>query len=141
LRDGPAAFLFYSGRRPPTGTILRLETQPGVRDEALGTRGKGQKMVRVLIGFLAILLVLSLVRFVWRMVTGWVRFLRAGTGPGVAGPSEPRMVPRELRKDPQCGMYVSPELSIRSRYRGEELHFCSRECKEKFFQVQSEKSA
>ena len=102
-------------------------------------------MVRGLIGVLAILLVLSLVRFLWRMVTGWVRFLQGGTRPGVAGssegPSEPHMVPRELRKDPQCGTYVSPELSIRSRYRGEELHFCSRECKEKFFQVQSEKSA
>ena len=102
-------------------------------------------MVRVLIGVLGILTVLWVLHFLRRTVAGWIGFLQGGTGKPVwsraAGSPEPRPVSRELKKDPQCGTYVSPELSIRSRYGGEELHFCSRECEEKFFQVQSEKLA
>lgn len=105
-------------------------------------------MVRLLIGFLAIWVILGLLRFLGRMLAGWFgsrqEFPPLGTErpsrPGVPFPSEPRIVSRELKKDPQCGMYVSPELSIRSHYRGEELHFCSRECEQAFFQVQSKKS-
>ena len=102
-------------------------------------------MVRVLIGVLGILTVLWVLHFLRRTVAGWISFLQGETAktvwPGAAGSPEPRTVSRELKKDPQCGTYVSPELSIRSRYRGKELHFCSRACEEKFFQVQSEKSA
>ena len=105
-------------------------------------------MVRLLIGFLAIWVVLALLRFFGRMLAGWFgspqSFPPSGTErpnrPGAPFPREPRIASRELKKDPQCGTYVSPELSIRSQYRGEELHFCSRECEQTFFQVQSEKS-
>ena len=105
-------------------------------------------MVRLLIGFLAIWVILGLLRFLGRMLAGWIgppqgfppsRSERP-TGFGAPVPTEPRIASRELKKDPQCGTYVSPELSIRSQYRGEELHFCSRECEQTFFQVQSEKS-
>ena len=105
-------------------------------------------MVRLLIGFLAIWVILGLLRFLGRVLTGWIGspqdFPPAGaerpSWPGEPFASESRSAPRELKKDPQCGMYVSPELSIRAQYRGEELHFCSRECEQTFFQVQSAKS-
>ena len=105
-------------------------------------------MVRLLIGFLAIWVILGLLRFLGRVLGGWFGspqgFPPSGTEspkrPGAPFSPEPRSVPRELKRDPQCGTYVSPELSIRSQYRGEELHFCSRECEQTFFQVQSEKS-
>ena len=106
-------------------------------------------MIRLLISVLEVLALLLLTRFLWRMLLG-----RATRFPGVP-PSrmgrpfqggdpvrtEPRAVAGELKKDPQCGTYIAPELSIKTRYRGEELHFCSRECEQKFFQTHSEKSA
>jgi YHS domain-containing protein len=108
--------------------------------------------MRVLIWLLQIVAVLWLVRTLWRMVARWLGVsressesgeFRAGQRPRPGGPfrTASGMAPRELMKDPQCGTYVSPELSIRARFRGTELHFCSRECEQQFFQTQSEKSA
>ena len=106
-------------------------------------------MFRILIWVLQVVAVLWLLRFLLRTVAGWLGFpqpssqSRAGQEPRRGDPFQAGsgMPPRELKKDPQCGTYVSPELSIRAQFRGEELHFCSRACEQKFFQIQSEKSA
>ncbi|MGH9785614.1 MAG: hypothetical protein ACRD88_15665 [Terriglobia bacterium] len=104
-------------------------------------------MLRVLIWVLELIAVLWLLRLLWRTAAGWLGFpersMQSGIGqpPRSGDPVAPRMAPRELQKDPQCGTYVSPELSVRARIGGEELHFCSRECAEKFRLTQSEKSA
>lgn len=95
-------------------------------------------MLRVLIRVLQAIAILWLLRLLWRTVGGWLGFPERSMPSGIGEP--PRPV-RELKKDPQCGTYVSPELSVRAQFRGEELHFCSRACEEKFRQTQSEKSA
>jgi len=104
--------------------------------------------MRVLIWILQVIAVLWLVRVLWRTVAGWLGVLGgssqvAGSDPRRSNPARPPsgMAPQELVKDPQCGTFVSPELSIRTRFQGRELHFCSRECEKKFLQAQSEKSA
>jgi YHS domain-containing protein len=38
----------------------------------------------------------------------------------------------ETARDPVCGMFVSTELSHKLRQGADTLHFCSRECQEKF---------
>jgi YHS domain-containing protein len=38
----------------------------------------------------------------------------------------------ETARDPVCGMFVSTELSQQLRRGSETLHFCSRECLEKY---------
>ena len=106
-------------------------------------------MLRVLIWLLEVIAVLWLLRLLWRTAAGWLGFPDRSMPSGIGQPPRPgdpvsggsRMAPRELKKDPQCGTYVSPELSVRARIGGEELHFCSRECEEKFRLTQSEKSA
>ena len=107
-------------------------------------------MLRVLlVRLLEFLAVLWLIRLFWRALAGWISGSAGSSqfGPAKASrpsspfPREARDAPRELKKDPQCGTYVAPELSIRSLYRGEELYFCSRECEQKFLQARSEKSA
>ena len=106
-------------------------------------------MLRVLIRVLEVIAVLWLLRLLWRTAAGWLGFpdrsMQSGIGqplrPGDPVAAGPRRAPRELQKDPQCGAYVSPEVSVRARIGGEELHFCSRECEEKFRLTQSEKSA
>ena len=37
-----------------------------------------------------------------------------------------------LKKDPVCGTYVSADSSITRTINGEVVHFCSRECSEKY---------
>jgi len=106
-------------------------------------------MLRVLIRVLQAIAILWLLRLLWRTVGGWLGFpersMQSGIGepprPGDHFAAGPRMAPRELKKDPQCGTYVSPELSVRAQFRGEELHFCSRACEEQFRQTHSEASA
>ena len=38
----------------------------------------------------------------------------------------------EMARDPICGMFVSTELPYQIRQGGDVVHFCSRECLEKF---------
>ena len=38
----------------------------------------------------------------------------------------------ELRKDPVCGTYVSTGASVTRKVDGELLHFCSKECRDKY---------
>ena len=106
-------------------------------------------MLRVLLWVLELVAILWLFRVLWRVVAEWIGFPpgsgAAGIGqpphPGHPGAAASRLASHELKKDPQCGTYVSPELSVRARFRGEELHFCSRECEQEFFRIQSAKPA
>lgn len=38
----------------------------------------------------------------------------------------------ELKKDPVCGTYVSTVASITRSVNGEVVHFCSKECRDKY---------
>jgi YHS domain-containing protein len=38
----------------------------------------------------------------------------------------------ELKKDPVCGTYVSTAASLTRTVNGEVLHFCSKECRDKY---------
>lgn len=38
----------------------------------------------------------------------------------------------ETFRDPVCGVYVSEEDAVVGRMNGERIHFCSRECLEKY---------
>ena len=53
---------------------------------------------------------------------------------GGAPPTSPAAAPHrgEMVRDPVCGMFVATELSLQLRQGKETLHFCSRECLEKF---------
>jgi YHS domain-containing protein len=74
-----------------------------------------------------------------------IRQYRAGapfqTSRPAQSPSEPKVISGEMKKDPECGTYVSTELSLKSRYGSEVIHFCSRECQEEFLKTHSSKSA
>ena len=40
--------------------------------------------------------------------------------------------PEESHKDPVCGMAVGPGQGYSKNYQGRELHFCSKQCLDKF---------
>jgi len=58
-----------------------------------------------------------------------------------AGAPAPQPAPRqapvihsggELKKDPVCGTYVSTAVSVTRKIDGELVHFCSKECRDKY---------
>jgi YHS domain-containing protein len=53
---------------------------------------------------------------------------------GGSPPPPPDAAPHrgEMARDPVCGMFVSTELSQQLRRGKDTLHFCSRECLEKY---------
>ena len=80
---------------------------------------------------MTLLAILWLLRLLWRLLTG------GKTAARVAQSSKPRPVAGELKQDPQCGTYVSTEISLKSRIGNQELHFCSRKCQEEFLRARS----
>jgi YHS domain-containing protein len=81
--------------------------------------------------FSAILLggIVSLLRFSWRSFAP----ASAGRPPAPRGP-----VP--LFRDPSCGTFVSPEISIRSTQAGQTHHFCSEQCRDRYLQAERQAS-
>ena len=41
----------------------------------------------------------------------------------------------ELKKDPVCGTFVAVASSIKATVKGETIHFCSTECRDKYRRV------
>ena len=92
-------------------------------------------MLLFLIRILEILAAVWLLRFLWKVFSG------KQSATTVPRSSNSTPVAGELKKDPQCGTYVSAEVSLKTRYGNEELHFCSRECQQEFLRAHRETSA
>ena len=76
---------------------------------------------------------------VWRFISGTLQqlFGERRSTPEPRLYTDPRTVRRpavtgEMARDPVCGMFVSTELSQRLQHHGQTLHFCSRECMERY---------
>lgn len=66
-------------------------------------------------------------------IRGLFAGFRSGSIPsGRPQPPPPVSVGGELKKDPVCGTYVSTAASITRSVNGEILHFCSKECRDKY---------
>ncbi len=80
---------------------------------------------------LIVLLLLTVLRWAW----AWL----FGSDPRKVRTSGQRQVPKSSKrmvKDPQCGMYLAPELAIETRSAGGNLYFCSKECQENYARAQ-----
>jgi YHS domain-containing protein len=53
-------------------------------------------------------------------------------GPRPTPSANPATRVGEMGRDPVCGMFVSTELSQKLRVGGNTIHFCSRECMDKY---------
>ena len=100
-------------------------------------------MLSVIIRILEIIAIFWLIRFLLKNVLGqWFGTQSFGSSKTEGrfdsrSDSSPQVIKGEMKRDPQCGTFVSTELSIRSRFRNEELHFCSRQCQEEFLRAHS----
>jgi YHS domain-containing protein len=87
-------------------------------------------MLRYLIvDILLPLLVFAFLRSIFRSIFQTGRDVLRQTPP----PSRPDVVAGgELKKDPVCGTYVSTGASVTRTVNGQLLHFCSKECRDKY---------
>jgi len=90
-------------------------------------------MLRYLIVDLLLpLLVFWLLRSVLRGLFQTGRDVRRGPQQAPP-PGQPNVVAGgELKKDPVCGTYVSTGASVTRTVNGQLLHFCSKECRDKY---------
>jgi YHS domain-containing protein len=72
---------------------------------------------------LQLLLILAVVRAVWRLGRGILE------GAGYRRVDGPAKVGTKLQRDPVCGTYVSPAKAPALRIGGETLYFCSDTCR------------
>ncbi|HSR70397.1 MAG TPA: hypothetical protein VLU25_20875 [Acidobacteriota bacterium] len=49
-------------------------------------------------------------------------------------PDRVRTISGKMVRDPQCGMHVAQNLAITARSQGEQLYFCSADCRDAFFE-------
>jgi len=83
--------------------------------------------------FLEIVLPLLVFLFLRSLLGNIFRAARTVTRHDAAPPPQPTVVAGgELRKDPVCGTYISTALSITRKVNGEMVHFCSKECRDKY---------
>ncbi len=85
--------------------------------------------IRTVLYLLLAVLLITLIRYVIGAIArsfGQLAGLRdhpAHDGPRAGG---------ELKRDPVCGAYVAAGASVKKTVRGEVLHFCSPECRDKY---------
>ena len=72
---------------------------------------------------LQFLLILAVVRAVWRLGKGVLE------GAGYRRVDGPEKVGVKLERDPVCGTYVSPSKAPALRVGGETIYFCSDKCR------------
>lgn len=71
---------------------------------------------------LQFLLILAVIRAVWRLAKGVLE------GAGYQRVDGPKHVGVKLERDPVCGTYVSPSKAPALRVSGRTIYFCSEKC-------------
>jgi YHS domain-containing protein len=85
-------------------------------------------MFRVILDFLPTLLLLLFLRSI--VVSFLSNRRRARSAP--TPPQRPVQSGGELKKDPVCGTYVSVAASVTRSINGQIVHFCSKECRDRY---------
>jgi len=76
----------------------------------------------------------------WATVVSWALWLlrrslsRAAIRQTAGTRVHPGPAATPLQRDPWCGMYVSPEISLKLGLAGGTQHFCSAECRARYLQ-------
>ncbi len=91
-------------------------------------------MFRAIFELLLTVLVIYFLRAVLSIIVkGFGGVMHPGTNtPQRPGPANQVPLTGELKKDPSCGTYISAVTSIKETVGGETLHFCSKECRDKY---------
>jgi YHS domain-containing protein len=77
-----------------------------------------------------LLILIALVYFGYRAVKSWM--LQGSPGPRPAAGSGPDTVEDLMVKDPYCQVYFPKREAVHARIGGEDVYFCSSDCRDKF---------
>ena len=83
-----------------------------------------------------LLILLLLGYFCWRALKNWV--LSGSQTQENVSSAHRDAIDDIMVKDPVCGVYFPKRDGIGLTYKGEELYFCSQECKAKFLHTHNE---
>ena len=83
------------------------------------------------------LLILLVVGYLcYRMLKNWM--MTGGQSREYVSGSPKGEIDDVMIQDPECEVYLSKESAIRTMIDGQEMYFCSQECKEKYLNRQRE---
>lgn len=97
-------------------------------------------MLRVIFELLITVVVITVLKSIIGIVLrGFAEAMKPGSTAQRPTAQGPRSSPSggvplsgELKKDPVCGTYISAASSIKEKVGGQTLHFCSKECRDKY---------
>ena len=90
-------------------------------------------MLRLVVICLASIVLITLIRsIVGIILRGFANLTGASSSPAARAPRPPTPVGGELKRDPVCGTYIAEATSVKKTIRGEVVHFCSPECRDKY---------
>lgn len=81
------------------------------------------------------LLLIAVIYLLYRGRKAWLDFKRSYRQT-VDGSGEPARIDDVMVQDPWCQVYFPKKDGLHVRHKGEDLYFCSQECKDKYFQQQ-----
>jgi YHS domain-containing protein len=86
-------------------------------------------MFRLLVRFLLLLVFFALIRYVFAAVARMFSQVTNSRAPHQATRSS---MGGELKQDPVCGIFVPVATSVKKTVNGEQIHFCSVACRDRF---------
>jgi YHS domain-containing protein len=91
-------------------------------------------MFRALVYILIAIFLITVVRmFLGIILKGFGEAMQANRVGGTQRPGTPASpAGGELKRDPVCGTFVPASSSVKKELRGEVMHFCSPECRDKY---------
>jgi YHS domain-containing protein len=93
-------------------------------------------MIRLFLLSFRFLFLILIVLWIFRLLSGLLRTFSGANRPPQGTPrgGAPRssVAATELRKDPICGTYVSPDAAVTRVVKGRTVYFCSSACSERF---------
>jgi YHS domain-containing protein len=91
-------------------------------------------MFRVIFYLIFTVVLISVLRAVMRIVLKGVgEIMKPAAGAQSSQPASAQIpLTGELKKDPSCGTYISAATSIKETLGGETIHFCSKQCRDKY---------
>jgi len=75
---------------------------------------------------------LMMLRMLYGALRSFLAPRMAARARAAAKAPQPGSAGSQMVRDPECGMFVSTELSHRLKTQGQTLHFCSEACLEKY---------
>ena len=70
----------------------------------------------------------------YRLLKNWM--MAGGQPRGHVSASPKEQIDDVMIQDPACGVYFSKENAVRAQINGQELYFCSPECRDKYLNDQ-----